>query len=453
MAEPELTTRCHVVRGGSIEPSGDGLRFEHGPRAMGTGALEARARRALLQLGGAGIDEDDLAAAIVAEGIESRLQIGVMLQQLKLSGLLEETLVAGGIEHATRRVVSQSFRPTPFEADQRYVLSRFAYVRRDAGGLVLESPRSHWRVQMHTGAAADWLRVLSETAGVSGEPWLSFLAEAGMLTGVDADGLSDEDRDDHLRSWEFHDLLFHDRSRRGRHDGVVGGTFRFRGVTPPTPLRRAPAAGEVAIDLPVPDESEEVGESMAAPTFAAVLGGRRSERPLDAAISLEQLAELLFRSARAQRHDEDRGLSWRPYPTGGAVGELDVYICVARSPDLEPGLYRYDSLDHRLFRLPTSPDRVAALLESAASAQGRDQRPAALLSLASRFGRVAWKYEGLAYALMLKNSGALIQTIYLVATSMRLAACGVGTGSNADFARATGLPEHVEGPVAEITLG
>ena len=38
-----------------------------------------------------------------------------------------------------------------------------------------------------------------------------------------------------MRTWEFHDLLFHTRSRRGRNDLEYGGTYRFRGQLPPLP--------------------------------------------------------------------------------------------------------------------------------------------------------------------------------------------------------------------------
>ena len=40
---------------------------------------------------------------------------------------------------------------------------------------------------------------------------------------------SAEDENPSLRTWEFHDLLFHSRSREGRHDLAIGGTYRFAG--------------------------------------------------------------------------------------------------------------------------------------------------------------------------------------------------------------------------------
>jgi len=67
--------------------------------------------------------------------------------------------------------------------------------------------------------------------------------------------------------------------------------------------------------------------------------------------------------------------------------------------------------------------------------------------------RVSWKYSSLAYALTLKNVGALYQTMYLVATAMGLAACALG-GGDTDLAASTlGLDYLREGCVGELALG
>lgn len=412
--------------------------------------LEQPSANAFLLLRGEGVPEDELAAGVLSADAEQGARALAFLLRLKLTGMVAETLVVDSRDQATRRIVSGSFRPTSHRVDAEYVLSRFAYLRREQSTLVLESPRSHWRVELHTPEALAWLDALtSPEAAALDHGVTEFLAEAGMLTTVSEDGALEEDQDDNLRMWEFHDLLFHDRSRRGRHDGQIGGTFRFRGQFPAVPLRREESVAE-PVKLPVPDLD---AVAAAGPSFGEVLEARRSARPVGAEITLERLSELLYRSARAQSHDEEHGTSWRPYPTGGAVGELEVYATVERCAGLEPGMYRYDSLEHQLVPITATDAARARLLDAAAAAQGREVRPAALLTLASRFGRVSWKYEGLAYALMLKNAGGLLQTICLVATAMDVAACALGTGNNADFARATGLPEHVEGPVSEITLG
>jgi SagB-type dehydrogenase family enzyme len=76
-----------------------------------------------------------------------------------------------------------------------------------------------------------------------------------------------------------------------------------------------------------------------------------------------------------------------------------------------------------------------------------------LIILTARFQRLMWKYQSLAYALILKHVGVLYQTMYLVATAMGLAPCAVGGGNSDLFAQATGLDYYTETSVGEFLLG
>ena len=44
-------------------------------------------------------------------------------------------------------------------------------------------------------------------------------------------------------------------------------------------------------------------------------------------------------------------LAWRPYPTGGASYELELYLTVDRATDLQPGMYYYAPKQHQLIRI------------------------------------------------------------------------------------------------------
>jgi oxazoline/thiazoline dehydrogenase len=96
---------------------------------------------------------------------------------------------------------------------------------------------------------------------------------------------------------------------------------------------------------------------------------------------------------------------------------------------------------------------VEALLADATVATLSQQPPQVLVCLASRFQRVSWSYEGIAYAVTLKNAGVLYQTFYLVATAMGLACSGVGRGDSDMFAKAAGTDYFAETTVGELVLG
>ena len=76
----------------------------------------------------------------------------------------------------------------------------------------------------------------------------------------------------------------------------------------------------------------------------------------------------------------------------------------------------------------------------------------ALPVLAARFPDLAVKYEGIAYALMLKHVGVLQATIAYTATAMGLGAVPIGTGDSDSFAAATGLDYYRHGSIGEIAL-
>ena len=79
--------------------------------------------------------------------------------------------------------------------------------------------------------------------------------------------------------------------------------------------------------------------------------------------------------------------------------------------------------------------------------------PNILITISSRFQRVSWKYDAMAYATVLKNTGVLYATMYLVATAMGLGPCGVGLGDSDRFAIAAGTDYYKETSVGEFILG
>ncbi len=74
------------------------------------------------------------------------------------------------------------------------------------------------------------------------------------------------------------------------------------------------------------------------------------------------------------------------------------------------------------------------------------------LTIAARVPRVAWKYEGNAYRVVLLDAGVMLEMMYLVATAMGLAPCAVGNGDPALFAALTDCDPFEETSVAEFAL-
>ncbi|GLQ53946.1 SagB/ThcOx family dehydrogenase [Devosia nitrariae] len=348
-------------------------------------------------------------------------------------------------------------------------LSRFAFMRAGRDGrLRIETPRLPVVAEILRPELAGLFATLAEPQTVDGLAdriqWLEgrehvqvlllLLQNAGVVEACDGNGRRPEDLRADLVQWEFHDLLFHSRSRKGRHSAAIGGDFRFRGQLPPQPALKANRWSVNSVMLPRPDIA---ALTLVDPPFSAVLESRRSirDQDFDRPLSIGQLGEFLYRAARVRdRFQTDIGeFTSRPYPSGGASYELELYVTINVCIGLGRGFYYYDAAAHTLNLIQAANDEVEALLDEAWLSAARMCRPQVLITIASRFHRVTWKYSGMAYAAQLKNVGVLYQTLYLVATAMNLAGCALGLGNSERMCRLAGTNYFEEGSIGEFMLG
>ena len=198
---------------------------------------------------------------------------------------------------------------------------------------------------------------------------------------------------------------------------------------------------------------------------ARLLRERHSIRSFDdqRPITLAELARFLDSTARVLSTWKSRvdlgdarpvvAYATRPYPSAGASYELELYLAVDKCDGLARGFYHYDAGGHALVPIGVRTPQLEALLTEAQLAMDAPAAPQIVITIAARFGRVSWKYSSLAYALILKDVGVLIQTLYLMATDMGLGGCAIGSTNIDLFAKMTGIEFHVEGPVGQFALG
>jgi SagB-type dehydrogenase family enzyme len=282
--------------------------------------------------------------------------------------------------------------------------------------------------------------------------FLAVLLSVGMLNPAQAETCSKPEDHPVLLAWEFHDLLFHFRSRRGRHLAPVGKTFHRLDQFAPLPVVK-PMASKQQIYLYTPnlDKLKETDVP-----FSQVLEARRSIRTHAVEpLSAEQIGEFLYRCARIRDifPKDQREASSRPYPNGGACYELELYLIIMGCEGLSAGLYHYCPRQHCLEQLSEPNSAIAQLVEEAKFTASLPADPQILIVITARFARVSWLYQSMAYSLVLKHVGVLYQTMYLVATAMQLAPCALGTGNSDLFALAADIDPYVEPAVGEFILG
>lgn len=338
-------------------------------------------------------------------------------------------------------------------------LSRFAWMRRDGEELVLETPFSKARLFLLDARAVGLVSAFTEprevddveVEGLQSDEIAGLVGLLEKARALDSMAEPGEEPGTAVDTWQFHDLLFHTRSRAGRHDSPLGGTYRLRGRHEPPPAVK-PAMSRTSLELHRPDLGELEAND---PPFTRVLEQRHSLRNHGRpAITLDQLAELLFRAARIREISQgpDYEISARPYPGGGAAYELEIYPVIGECRGVAPGLYHYQPLEHRLYEVPAEEEDIEQLLFSAGRISW-SAPPQVLLVFAARFQRLSWKYSGIAYATILKDVGCLMQTFCLTATAMGLAACPLGAGNSDLFAAAAGLDYFAETSVGELMIG
>ena len=280
------------------------------------------------------------------------------------------------------------FRTNLLDTSKRYVLSRFAFFRRSGTQMVLTTPLGYANVLLLNPCAYSVLAALSQPKTVHQLSlavnlndavttlFLNILLNAETLTSIEKDQLTAEDSAPTLSHWEFHDLLFHSRSRLGRHGRSYGGTYRFKDkFDPPPPVK--PGMSDDIIPLYKPDMEKL---KKIDPSFVDVVERRRSIRKHgDEPISIQQLGEFLYRVARIQNVytsiDEAQTLSFRPYPGGGAVHELEIYPIINQCNGISAGLYHYNPLNHQLHRLADKNEDINKFLDMAQHALKQPSQP------------------------------------------------------------------------------
>ncbi|QKW21655.1 SagB family peptide dehydrogenase [Kitasatospora sp. NA04385] len=406
----------------------------------------------------------------------------------RIRGSLVRSLALGGTPVLSVVPLARGawFTPRPAPADRPCRLSRFTVMRWAEGGLRLESPLAHHRVQLHRSEAMLLLGMLDGTAQAGGprlDPELArtaigylvaariaVVAEDAGEPGPDRPSRFTEDDDPRLVGWSPDDLLVHSRSRLGRSDGPFGATYAHQGRMPAEPVVK-PLGNRPALALYRPDLEELRGGDE---PFTSVLERRRSVRDHGPEpLTEDRIGELLFRACRVRESagagrtrgagtgagtgpggdGADAAWSDRPYPSMGSVYGLELYLVAGPGTELAPGAYHYDPLGHLLEPLDAPPGDLDELRSTARTLMGSEQQPPLLLVITARFRRATHAFSGIAYTSLLKDVGVLLQNLYLVATAMDLAPCALASGNSDTAARAFGLDWPVESSVGEFVVG
>jgi SagB-type dehydrogenase family enzyme len=232
--------------------------------------------------------------------------------------------------------------------------------------------------------------------------------------------ITDEDIDTIRRApWDPIDLAM-------QRQRSYGGRFPMseRAGSSPSPIKDVQGLSSVSLAKPQCSPRQKF-------TLKNVLAERKSiRRYSNKSISVDNLSDFLYHSARIKTFykSEEGTLTKRPYPSGGARYPLEIYVMNNRIRGIQKGIHYYDPLKHELLLLNKNKNYqekfnkfVIRVLYPTMS-----REPDAIFIITAVFARTMWKYDKLGLSLILSDLGCLYQTMYLVATELKLAPCPVG---------------------------
>jgi SagB-type dehydrogenase family enzyme len=189
---------------------------------------------------------------------------------------------------------------------------------------------------------------------------------------------------------------------------------------PAPPLQKPYPEDGILVDL-VPPIDFTVGTM----PLGEVIAKRRSRRRFTGeALSLEELSFLLWAMQGVESVVREGAASLRTVPSGGARHPFETYLLVNRVADLEPGLYRYLPLDHRLLFLFNDVGLVDRF--HAASLDQYVVESAVTFVWTVLPYKTEWRYDALSYKIIAQDSGHLCQNLYLASEAIGAGTCAIG---------------------------
>lgn len=178
------------------------------------------------------------------------------------------------------------------------------------------------------------------------------------------------------------------------------------------------------IDLPRKEEIQ-----MPAANLWEIIEQRKTLRRYQPTpLTLNELSLLLWMT-QGVKAVTDRPVTMRTVPSGGARHPFETYLVVSRVEGLDPGLYRYMAIDHRLAFLQAGED-LAEKISQACKSQHHIRDCAVSFWWKAVPERMTWRYSSRGYRYLLMDAGHICQNLYLAAEGIGCGVCAIGAFSD-----------------------
>lgn len=186
---------------------------------------------------------------------------------------------------------------------------------------------------------------------------------------------------------------------------------------PHPPVQKPYPEEATLIDLVAPEDLT-VGKMPLIQTISRRISRRRfTKEPL----TLEELSFLLWATQGVREVARDGMTTLRTVPSAGARHPFETYLWVSRVNGLQPGLYRYLSLEHKLCLLHTD----TALADKVSDAWYLRNNAVVFIWTVIPY-RTEWRYSIISPKLIALDAGHICQNLYLACEAIGAGTCAVG---------------------------
>jgi SagB-type dehydrogenase family enzyme len=185
-------------------------------------------------------------------------------------------------------------------------------------------------------------------------------------------------------------------------------------------------------EKPIPDDallialpSIEQSDQGRMPLIEAMRKRRSLRRYSEEALTLDELAFLCWAVMGIHEVNEKNHHSYRTSPSGGGRHPFEMYLGVNRVDGLQPGLYRYSALTHKLILLRSGENLIEPL--AGVAIQGFIKDCAVLFIWTIIPYRHEWRYLCSGAKPVAMDMGHYCENLYLAAESMHAGACAIAS--------------------------
>jgi SagB-type dehydrogenase family enzyme len=235
----------------------------------------------------------------------------------------------------------------------------------------------------------------------------------------------------------------------GWDDWTKTETDQRKGVAVPSPQKSFPQDAPL-VDLMVPEDLT-VGQM---PLIEAIRRRRSHRRYTKQPLTLEELSFLLWATQGLSEAVTEQGeivRTYRTVPSGGARHPFETYLLVRRVEGLQPGLYRYLPVQHKLLLVDASEDLTDAVHEAARRQMVKTSAVVFIWTVIPY--RTEWRYAMLSPKIIAQDSGHLCQNLYLACEAIGAGTCAIGAYDQAKIDPILGVDGRDEFTIYMATVG